>query len=74
MGQMPKYSFVAFFTSILLLQTVWNDCDAIATHVAAFRFDQSMQVSGDEHVCVIGLAVMCVVPVFLVYCGVGEVG
>ena len=36
MGQMPKHSFIAFFTSILMLRTVWNDRDAIAVHMAAF--------------------------------------
>ena len=36
MGQMPKHAFIAFFTAILVLRTVWNDRDAISTHTAAF--------------------------------------
>ena len=36
LGQLPKFSFIAFFTSLLMLRTVWNDRDAIAVHMRAF--------------------------------------
>lgn len=36
MGQLPKFSFIAFFSSILMLRTVWNDRDAVAAHTRAF--------------------------------------
>ena len=52
MGQIPKYSFVAFFTSILLLRTVWSDRDAVATHMAAFVKGYEL---GKESKCLIGL-------------------
>lgn len=52
MGQMPKYSFVAFFVSILMLRTVWNDRDAIATHVAAFVNGYEL---GTQARCLVGL-------------------
>jgi ubiquinone biosynthesis protein Coq4 len=52
MGQMPKYSFVAFFTSILMLRTVWNDRDAIATHIAAFVKGYEL---GKAAKCLVGL-------------------
>jgi ubiquinone biosynthesis protein COQ4 len=52
MGQIPKYSFIAFFTSILLLKIVWNDRDAIATHVAAFANGYEL---GSKAKCLIGL-------------------
>ncbi len=52
MGQIPKYSFVAFFTSILMLRTVWNDRDAVATHMAAFAHGYEL---GKAAKCLIGL-------------------
>ncbi len=36
MGQMPKFSFIAFFAALLMIRTVWNDRDAIAVHTKAF--------------------------------------
>ena len=52
MGQMPKFSFIAFFTSILMLRTVWNDRDAIAIHTAAFVKGYEL---GKEARCIVGL-------------------
>lgn len=52
MGQVPKYSFVAFFTSILMLRTVWNDRDAIPLHLAAFVKGYEL---GKAARCVVGL-------------------
>ena len=52
MGQMPRHSFVAFFTSILMLRTVWNDRNAIADHTAAFLKGYEL---GREAKCVVGL-------------------
>lgn len=52
MGQMPKHSFIAFFTSILMLRTVWNDRDAIAAHAAAFVEGYEL---GKQAKCLIGL-------------------
>ena len=52
MGQMPKFSFISFFTSILALRTVWNDRDAIAAHTAAFVEGYE---AGKRAKCLIGL-------------------
>ena len=52
MGQMPKHAFVAFFTAILLVRTVWNDRDALATHLAAFVEGYEL---GKRAKCLIGL-------------------
>ena len=52
MGQMPKHSFISFFTALLMLRTVWGDRDAIAGQTAAFveGFER-----GKKAKCLIGL-------------------
>lgn len=52
MGQMPRHSFIMFFTSLLFLQTVWNDRDAISVHMAAFVEGYEL---GKRAECLIGL-------------------
>ncbi len=36
LSQMPRFSFVAAFTSLLMIRTVWTDRDAIAVRLGAF--------------------------------------
>jgi ubiquinone biosynthesis protein Coq4 len=36
MGQLPRFSFIAFFAAVLMIRTVWNDRDAVATHTRAY--------------------------------------
>lgn len=52
MGQLPKFSFIAFFSSILMLRTVWNDRDAVALYMSAFVEGFEM---GKEARCLFGL-------------------
>jgi ubiquinone biosynthesis protein Coq4 len=52
MGQLPKFSFIAFFSSILMLRTVWNDRDAVASHTRAFVDGYEM---GRRANCLFGL-------------------
>ena len=52
MGQLPKFSFISFFSSILMLRTVWNDRDAVASHTRAFVEGYEM---GRNARCVFGL-------------------
>ncbi|NKB98688.1 MAG: hypothetical protein GKR90_09390 [Pseudomonadales bacterium] len=52
MGQMPKFSFIAFFTSILALKTVWSDRDALAAYTRAFVEGYEM---GQQARCLVGV-------------------
>ena len=52
MGQLPKFSFIAFFSAILMLRTVWNDRDAVASHTQAFVEGYEM---GRHARCLFGL-------------------
>ena len=52
MGQLPRFSFIAFFSAILMLRTVWNDRDAVATHTRAFVEGYEM---GRNAECLFGL-------------------
>jgi len=42
MGQMPKFSFIAFFSSLLMIRAVWNDRDIVPALVSAFVEGYSM--------------------------------
>ncbi len=52
MGQVPKFSFIAFFSALLTIRTVWNDRDAVGTQMQAFSEGYEM---GRRAECVIGL-------------------
>jgi ubiquinone biosynthesis protein Coq4 len=52
MGQLPRFSFIAFFSAILMIRTVWNDRDAVATHTRAFVEGYEM---GRRARCLFGL-------------------
>lgn len=52
MGQLPKFSFIAFFSAILMLRTVWADRDAVATHMRAFVQGYEMGSAAD---CLFGM-------------------
>lgn len=52
MGQMPKFSFIAFFASLLMIRTVWNDRDIIPDLVGAFVEGHAM---GRDARCLVGL-------------------
>jgi len=52
MGQMPKFSFIAFFSSLLMIRAVWNDRDIIPELVNAFVEGHNM---GRNARCLVGL-------------------
>jgi len=52
MGQMPKFSFIAFFSSLLMIRAVWNDRDLIPGLINAFVEGYSM---GKRARCLVGL-------------------
>lgn len=52
MGQMPKFSFIAFFSSLLMIRAVWNDRDIIPQLVNAFVEGYTM---GRNARCLVGL-------------------
>ena len=52
MGQLPKFSFIAFFASLLMIRAVWNDRDIIPGLVDAFVEGYRM---GRRARCLVGL-------------------
>ena len=51
MGQMPKLSFIAFFTAILVFKIIWHDRDALAACTRAFVDGYEM---GRQARCLVG--------------------
>ena len=52
MGQIPKFSFIAFFASLLMIRAVWNDRDMIPKLIDAFVTGYNM---GRSARCLVGL-------------------
>ena len=52
MGQLPKFSFIAFFASLLMIRAVWNDRDSIPNLLGAFVEGYTM---GRNARCLVGL-------------------
>ncbi len=52
MGQLPKFSFIAFFSSLLMIRAVWNDRDIVPVLYGAFVEGYTM---GRKARCLVGL-------------------